>query len=242
MATCKAACLEDPEPEILISFPTKPTDSDSSEEVEFDFVERPSEDFFCPVTFELLLDPHQTSCCGNHLSEKAVQRLQRDGKPCPMCKEPQLDTVRDKFHRRRVSGVRIYCPNKANGCEWIGEVGGGKQHCSICPKRPWKCQYCELISTFDTKGDHLIKCTHYPTVCPNQCIIGTIPRCQVEEHLMTCPLEVVPCEFSDIGCSVKIARQELKQHTNYSCPKRPWKCKYCNLATTYDACKQHLLN
>ena len=71
---------------------------DLATQKEFDFVERPSEDFFCPVTFELLLNPHQTTCCGNHLSEKAVRRLQRDGKPCPMCKESELSTMPDVFN------------------------------------------------------------------------------------------------------------------------------------------------
>ena len=213
MATCKkASCLDDSEPEVLDPSPVKAGDGESCEEADFDFIERPSEDFFCPVTFELLLDPHQTACCGNHLSEKAVRRLQRDGKPCPMCKEPQLDTVRDKFHRRRVSGVRIFCLNKASGCEWIGEVGGGKQHSLSCPKRPWKCQHCEAVTTFDIKATHLMNCTHYPTACPNQCDIGTIPRSKVDEHLTVCPLEVVQCEFTDIGCTIKMIRQELKRH------------------------------
>lgn len=211
MAISKAKMYLD-DLELEISLPAeRPTDDDPPE-AEFDFVERPSEDFFCPVTFELLLDPHQTACCGNHLSEKAVHRLQRDGKPCPMCKEPQLNTVRDKFHRRRVSGVRIYCPNKANGCEWIGEVGGGKQHCLSCPKRSWKCQHCEFVSTVDTQESHLLDCMHYPVACPNQCDVGTIPRSRVDEHLTICPLQVVPCEFSDIGCTVKMTRQELKCH------------------------------
>ena len=75
-------------------------EDDSAIQKESDFLERPSEDFFCPVTFELLLNSHQTICCGNYLSEKAVHRLQHDRKPCPMCKEPQIATVQDKFHRQ----------------------------------------------------------------------------------------------------------------------------------------------
>ena len=30
---------------------------------EYEFVEEPSRDFFCPVTFELLIDPVQTNFC-----------------------------------------------------------------------------------------------------------------------------------------------------------------------------------
>ena len=44
-------------------------------EREYDFVEEPSQTFFCPVSLAVLLEPYQTQCCGNHLSEEAYQRL-----------------------------------------------------------------------------------------------------------------------------------------------------------------------
>lgn len=33
------------------------------------FVEPPSRDYFCPVTYEVMDRPHLTLCCGQHLSE-----------------------------------------------------------------------------------------------------------------------------------------------------------------------------
>ena len=200
------------DPEEPAQPPPSTVEDDASKQADYDFVEQPSEDFFCPVTFELLIDPHQTTCCGNHLSLSTVTRLQHDGKPCPMCKKPKLATMPDKFFGRKVSDVIVHCPNKAGGCEWKGEVGGVKQHEEACPKRPWKCQYCDYTSTLDAETDHVMNCTHYPTACPNQCDVGTIPQCLIEEHLATCPLEVVPCEFSDAGCSVKTTRLDLKRH------------------------------
>ena len=188
-------------------------ENEEPDQKEFDFVERPSEDFFCPVTFELLLDPHQTTCCGNHLSLKAVSRLQRDEKPCPMCKEPHLTTMPDKFHKRRVIAVRVRCPHSPSGCEWVGEVGVAKQHAEGCPKRPWKCQYCEFSSTSEVEDE---QCTNYPVVCPNKCDVGAIPRCEVEKHRAECPLELVTCEFVDVGCDVKTTRQDLKRHMEES--------------------------
>ena len=209
--------LEDPEDEAdAQSGPGERGAAAEEEEEEFDFVERPSEDFFCPVTFELLLDPHQTTCCGNHLSLNAVTRLQQDGKPCPMCKKPELGTVHDKFYGRKVSEVKVHCPNKSGGCEWKGEVRGLKQHIESCLKRQWTCQYCGLSSTYDTEMDHGMSCARYPTVCPNQCDVGTLPRCKVEEHISVCPLEMVTCGFVDIGCKVKTTRQDLKRHMEES--------------------------
>ena len=153
---------------------------------EFDFVEQPAEDFFCPVTLELLLNPHQTRCCGNHLSEKAVDRLQREGKSCPMCKEPKLFTIPDKYFKRKTSAVLIRCPYKKSGCKWEGGVGMSLQHINACSKRQWKCQYCDFQSTFDTV---------------------------VERHCAECPFEIVACELAaDIGCKVRTTRQDLKHH------------------------------
>ena len=212
----EASCLALDDPEELVQPQAIPVESDVSDPEDFDFVEPPSEDFFCPVTFELLLNPHQTTCCGNHLSEKAVSRLERDGKPCPMCKEPQLTTVRDKFHGRKASAVQVRCPNAPSGCDWTGEVGRAKQHTDSCLKRPWTCQYCDFVSTCDAEVDHLVNCTRYPTCCPNQCEAGALPRWDVEEHLTKCPLEVVNCVFADVGCNVKIARRDVSQHMEES--------------------------
>ena len=97
-------------------------------EDEYDFIEKPSEDFYCPVTFDLLQEPHQMLCCGNHLSQEAVARLQ--GQPCPVCNEANLKTVPDKFFKRKVNELKVHCPNKSLGCEWVGELGNLDRHLS----------------------------------------------------------------------------------------------------------------
>ncbi|CAI8034551.1 hypothetical protein GBAR_LOCUS19445 [Geodia barretti] len=61
-------------------------------EEDFEFVEQPPSDFFCPVRKCLLLHPHLTSCCGNHLSEEAASRIEREGWPCPLCREEDWST------------------------------------------------------------------------------------------------------------------------------------------------------
>ena len=225
--------LNDPVEEIALQ--ENIAEDEPPHQEEYDFVERPSEDFFCPVTFELLLDPHQTTCCGNHLSEKAAKKLKDAGKPCPMCKEPQLATVHDKFYSRKVSEVLVYCSNKEGGCEWKGEIGRLKQHIESCLKRLWKCPYCHFSSNFDAELDHVINCTHYPTTCPNQCDIGTIPRCEIEEHLTKCPLQVVACDFVDAGCTVKTTRQDLHRHMEESQQQHLLSATLLNLRLTRGA-------
>ena len=122
----------------------------------------------------------------------------------------------DKFHRRRVSAVRVRCPHTPSGCEWVGEVGVVDQHTVACPKRPWQYQYCEFASTNDLQREHVEQCKKYPIPCPNKCEIGMVPRCDVEKHRTECALESVACEFAEVGCSVKVARRDLKRHMEES--------------------------
>ena len=48
--------------------------------------------------------------------------------------------------------------------------------------------------------------------CPNQCEIGTIPRCKVDQHLRKCPLQLVECEFEKFGCQERVLRRDLTHH------------------------------
>ena len=114
---------------------------------DYDFVEDPSEEFYCPVTFELLLEPHQTLCCGNHLSQEAVSRLK--GKPCPICNKPDFGTLPDKFFMRRVNELKLYCPNKNLGCVWVGELGRLDRHQN---RGEGGCRYTEVSCEFSHAG------------------------------------------------------------------------------------------
>ena len=49
--------------------------------------------------------------------------------------------------------------------------------------------------------------------CPNQCINEKFKRGELDEHLLTmCPNEVVPCTFSEMGCTEKMKRSDLQKH------------------------------
>ena len=96
------------------------------------FVEQPSENFFCPVMYGLLLQPHLTACCGKHLSEEAAMRIQGEGGACPMCKEPNLSTVLNKHFLRQVNELRVFCLHEDRGCEWQGELSELEHHVQSC--------------------------------------------------------------------------------------------------------------
>ena len=185
--------------------------------LDYDFVEEPSEDFFCPVMTELLMEPQQTSCCGHHLSVEASARLQREGKVCPMCNEQQWTAALDKYHRRRVREIRVRCPHKRRGCDWEGEVGGFERHAASCPKQPWECPHCALRCTYgEGEGKHWPSCSKFPEPCPNGCEVGSVERRHLEQHRRECPLEPVACEMREFGCSAVVPRKDLATHMRES--------------------------
>ena len=213
---CAQAMNEDERPQVD-QVPSAANEQPRSMERDFNFVERPSEDFFCPVSLELLLEPQLTSCCGHHLSLEAATRLQREGKACPLCNGEQWSIMLDKYHRRKVHEVRVRCWHTDNGCAWAGEVNDLKRHADACEKRPWECQYCALKCTHgEGEEKHWPACLKFPEPCPNRCEVGSVERCNMELHRSVCSLEPVACEMKEFGCSVVVPRKELATHMRES--------------------------
>ena len=88
-----------------------------------------------PVTFGLLLQPHLTSCCGNHISQEATSRIQREGGACPLCNTHPLSTMLNKHFQRQVKSVCVFCHHDDRGCGWQGELANFDSHMQSCPMR-----------------------------------------------------------------------------------------------------------
>ena len=55
-------------------------------------------------------------------------------------------------------------------------------------------------------------CNKFPTVCPNSCELKSFPRCELSDHLESCPFQPVSCTFERVGCHLELKRKELKDH------------------------------
>ena len=217
------------------------SDHDSEEPIpDYNFVGKPSEEFFCPVTLEVLQEPYLTVCCGNHLSQEAAKQLHQGQKPCPLCKQ-QLHAVPDKFFKRKVKELKVRCQKSNAGCGWVGNLGSLDQHlrecgyvrvvcpnmcggrvlrrhsqnhqANNCPKRQFVCNHCAYKATYqEITKTHWPKCKKYPLECPNRCRKRSIERQHLPNHLRVCPLEVIECEFDYAGCTEKVQRQKMYMH------------------------------
>ena len=193
-----------------------PPSGDQDQLVDYNFVEEPAKEFICPVTLQLLVEPQQTYCCGNHISAEVARRLLGEGKACPMCQQPRFTTHPDKFHGRKIRQLIVRCPNKKSGCVWEGELGDVEAHVGRCPKQPWQCLHCAFAGLREGGEEHLRMCEQFPVECPNRCETGHVQRARVQQHLLECPLEIVSCEYVEMGCGVRLPRSEMREHVRES--------------------------
>ena len=217
---------------------------------EYDFVEKPSEEFFCPVMYEVLLDPVQAnSCCGNHLSRSVADRLQAEGKPCPMCKATPLKTVEDMFFKRKVRQLKVRCSNKSAGCEWVGELGELDNHLKpgsvegpcgfVDVECPLQCG--QRVKRRDINEHKSNECAKRPFSC-EYCDYESTHEKVVNDHQPKCQRypEVCPNKCS----TEKIERRFLQHHLKEKCPLEMIPCKFafagCKTKVQRQSMKEHL--
>ena len=184
------------------------------EGMEYDFVDTPSQDYYCPVSLKLLTDPVQTSfCCGNHLSRDAAERLEKKGNPCPMCNHGPLRTTDDPFFKRMVLGVKVRCSNRQKGCSWVGRLEDSEKHLN------------------DSSVDG--QCCFVKVQCPNDCG-RRMQRKSLRIHKARyCTKRSVTCDYCDITTS----RDEMSKHEK-ECDKYP---ELCPNKCSDDAMERHSL-
>ena len=199
---------------------------------EYDFVEQPSRDYFCPVTYGLLTDPRQTnSCCGRHLSRAVAERLEAEGKPCPICKRAPLQTTDDLFFRRKVMELRVRCSQKRHGCEWVGELGDLSHHLNLgSVEGPCKSVHIECPYKCGQRGPRggvekhkTYTCVKRPFICKHCSFEATYDTVMLH-HRPRCLRRAVLCPNR---CTRKrMKRQLVQSHLDEECPQQEIDCKF----------------
>ena len=165
----------------------------------------------CPVCFEIVLKPVQTSC-GHLFCMKCVEGVA----VCPACSE-QFTSMPDHFNNRRARSLRVKCPFTANGCKWVGDLWDVGDHEAFrCKFLPKPCPYCEFTTTQKEElQEHLMTCDSQTFQCPNGC--GAAPsRRDLNQHLEECPEQLVDCKFSILGCDAVLPRKSINSHVAIS--------------------------
>ena len=105
--------------------------------------------------------------------------------------------------------VEIGCPYK---CRDQFQRQQMPQHQTECTKRPFSCYHCHNYESNydDVIHNHWPVCGSFLITCPNECGVE-LPRQKMNiEH--ECPLEIIKCDFHDVGCTVKLPRGNMPEH------------------------------
>ena len=220
---------------------------------DYDFVQKPPPDrLICAICHLPCRDPQLSTCCGNNFCKGDIESFKKASptltKNCPVCRAKKFESFVNHQASREVNELKIYCPNRSAGCDWVGEVKQVKTHrennngclfqmlpcphgCGLEHQRqdltshiesqcPCYCQYCR--TTADEKAisnQHKEKCNKFPSPCPNKCGEPAIPHEQLAKHREKCPLELVTCSFSDVGCTGKMVRKDIDDHNTNNTDK-----------------------
>ena len=76
--------------------------------------------YYCPVMKEILFDPYQTTCCGNHISQVAYIKLSKYKSACPMCRNTEFSAYPDKPFQKKTRKLKVRCQYGDFGCRWEG--------------------------------------------------------------------------------------------------------------------------
>ena len=125
-------------------------------------------------------------------------------------KVEQLDTHLD-MNSGDCQYVDVECPEKCG--QQVQKHQLATRIANKCPKRDFTCMHCGFKATYEVVSEkHWPECQNYPVPCPNRCQIGAVERNILEDHLNTCNLQVVECNFSYAGCNEKLRRQDMEKH------------------------------
>ena len=180
-----------------------------------DFVTAPPKSLECPVCLMTFRDPHVISCCGNEFCQLCIERVQRDGKPCPLCNELNFTTMLHKKLVREVNGLVVRCPQKELGCEWEGELGQVEQHLNpgVGLSSSSGCGYVMVECSFQC-GAHLQRRMvgeHEMESCPKRPIEMQVASLMQKYEVITLENKMLKQELSEVKETHKQELDAVKQ-------------------------------
>ncbi|XP_065901604.1 TNF receptor-associated factor 6-like isoform X2 [Dysidea avara] len=208
---------------------------------DYQFVHPLPDRLVCVICHFPCRDSHLSVCCGHNYCKSCLDVVKRAGvtHACPVCNNKEFQTFPNRQADREVRSLHVFCINNTRGCEWQGELNDINNHlensdgCQFkvmrcpnkcgkifqrqyltshvqteCPHRKVYCTYCKF------QGEYHYIVGKHATECPKEAIpyLSCIPLENVRAHRNECPLEMVQCEYRDVGCEVLVPCKNLVVH------------------------------
>ena len=199
-----------------------------------EFIEKPpkSTQSECPVCLLILREPYQVTCCGYAFCRVCIERIQRDSKLCPCCKAERFDKFEDKRLKRSLYEFKVYCSNKAQGCQWVGELGQLDNHLNLNPSQQLqgcqlsqiKCLHCSMFFLYSNIEAHQNnQCPRRPFSCEYCKKFDSSYEEIATNHWPVCGSYPMPCINK---CGETLQHQNLDSHIANDCPLTIINCDF----------------
>ena len=205
---------------------------------ECEFVEPPPKQLQseCPICLQILREPYILDCCGYSFCAACIERVGKDGKPCPHCNQPGYTTLVNKGLKRALNEFHVYCPHRLSGCEWEGELGKLDEHLNSdplperqlegCPFAVIECLHCkEGIRRDKIAGHQLERCPQRPYTCEYCAEYKSTFEDVAHSHWPECKCFLLPCPNECTPSGSGLQRQCLDQHVKEECPLTVVQCE-----------------
>lgn len=172
--------------------------------------------------------------CGTHFCKTCIEPIYESTKCCPICKGYFKSIAPNVALERLISGKRVYCYYKDDGCEWVGELRNLDAHlkdesttiAENCQFYPVACMLCDTPirrkSMLDHRSFHCLK----RLICCDYCEYTSDYTDVTENHIPKCDFAIVKC--SNGGCDAQMQRIRLSRHISV-CPETIVRCELASL-------------
>ena len=198
------------------------------------FVEEPPKQFQteCAICLCVLKDPYLVDCCCNSFCQSCIKPIRDDNKPCPLCNVKFTTCIPDKRLQRTLNEMKVYCPHKELGCQWIGELIDLTQHLNVadtqltegCSFVLIECTFCQKdMQRKDLKEHKVTKCPQRPYSCDYCNDYDSTHEDVTDNHWPVCPSRPVPCPNQ---CGMYPEHKNLDDHLAQQCALAVINCPF----------------
>ena len=214
----------------------------SGKDVDYQFVEALPEELTCSICMKVLCEPHMINCCEQSFCKECLSKRSRRNSRCPHCRSTDFSTIFRKQINRKVSELKVYCPNKQHGCKAELKISEYEGHLSLANNKG--CSYVELdcpnkclakvfrgemgVHTWEKCPRRVVSCEWCNSKGEYELIAG--------DHVKTCPSFPLPCPRGGVA---KLVRKDLESHPS-SCPLEPVPCPFRGLGCKTTVCRKDL--
>ncbi len=203
----------------------------------------------CPICLLILRDPYQVTCCGKSVCEACIQEIKGRNQPCPTCMKENFDHFPNLGLKQPLYGFKVYCCNKAKGCDWQGELGQLDQHLNLnpdedkqlinrCAFAQIKCFFCDdVYERYQLEKHQQSECLERPFTCSMCEAYESTYYDVTNHHAPVCEFRPVECPNS---CGDNLQHRHLEEHLSRQCPLSLVECEFSHAGCDVEVCRKDL--